>query len=155
MSETLASAPSMLGRWRTTPFDLLRLIWRREDSNGDPAMSAEVLLNGLDGAAEVGQRLSEKVQAGTDGEPLANAASICRWELLILRERLLEWEFTPALRPIRTQVVRELDGAAAAARTLSSGYRFHNLNRICDGGQALDEHLESLSRIRSRLADES
>ena len=115
-------------------------------------MSAEVLVSGLDGAAEAGQRLSEKVNAGTDGDPLANAASICRWELLILRERLLEWEFTPSLRTARSQVVRELDGAAAAARTLSSGYRFHNLNRICEGGQAFDEHLEALSRIRTRLA---
>jgi hypothetical protein len=154
MNESLAPTPGMLGRWRSAPLDLLRTIWRREDSNGDAAMSAEVLLTGLDGVFEASQRLTDKVQAGTDGEPLANAASICRWELLILRERLLECDFTPTLRPIRSQVVRELDGAAAAARTLSSGYRFHNLNRICEGGQALDEHLESLSRIRSRLAGE-
>jgi hypothetical protein len=143
----------MLGRWRAAPLDLLRSLWRREDSVGDTAMLTEVLLNGLDGAAEAGQRLTDKVHAGTDGEPLANAASICRWELLILRERLLEWEFTPAYRTIRTQIVRELDGAAAAARTLSSGYRFHNLNRICEGGQAFDEHLDALSRIRDRLAE--
>ena len=118
-------------------------------------MSADVLINGLDDAAEAGQRLTEKVNAGTDGEPLANAASICRWELLILRERLLEWDFTPALRSARSQIVRELDGAAAAARTLSSGYRFHNLNRICEGGEALDEHLDALSRLRLRLSPEA
>lgn len=154
MTEILAPAPSVSGRWRVAPFDLFRSLWRRESSSEVLAMSAEVLFTGLDDAAEAGERLRDKVNAGTDGEPLANAASICRWELLILRERLLEWEFTPALRSVRSQVVRELDGAAAAARTLSSGYRFHNLNRICDGGQALDEHLEALARLRARLSSE-
>ena len=154
MTETLVTVPTTLGRWRMAPLDRLRSMWRREEERGDAAVSSEALMSGLDGAAEAGQRLTEKVHAGADGEPLANAASICRWELLILRERLLEWDLTPAFRPIRAQVVRELDGAAAAARTLSSGYRFHNLNRICEGGQALDEHLESLLRIRARLAGE-
>jgi hypothetical protein len=130
-------------------------LWRREDSSGDEGASTEVLVTGLESAAEAGQRLTEKVQSGMDGEPLANAASICRWELLILRERLAEWEFGPALRPLRSQVIRELDGAAAAARTLSSGYRYHNLNRICEGGQALDEHLDALSKLHTRLAGDA
>jgi len=52
---------------------------------------------------------------------------------------------------LRTEIIRHLDDAAAAARTLSSGYRYHNLNRICDGGQQLDEHLQALAQLRARL----
>lgn len=105
----------------------------------------------LDEAAAVGRRLELQVQATPDGKPLANAASICRWELLVLRERLLGAAMEPRERGVHSKIVRHLDSAAAAARTLSLGYRLQSLDRICDGGQALDDHLAALSRLRSRL----
>lgn len=72
-----------------------------------------------------------------------------------IRERVAELEVPPPHRTVRSEVVRRLEEAAAAARVLSSGHRFHNLDRICDGGQALDDHLAALSMLKQRLAGAS
>jgi hypothetical protein len=49
-------------------------------------------------------------------------------------------------------MLRRLDEAAAAARLLSSGHRFHNLERICDGGQVLDDQLAALGAMHEKAA---
>jgi hypothetical protein len=72
--------------------------------------------------------------------------------MMQLRERVAELEVPPPHDTVHTEVVRRLEEAAAAARLLSSGHRFHNLERICDGGQALDDHLAALSDLKNRLA---
>jgi hypothetical protein len=150
MAHSLANAPGALERVRGASLGAVRALWRRE-APGPATDPSHDLATGLESAAEAGRRLAEQIEQLEENQALANAASICRWELLILRERVLEAEPSMSQRSLRAQVVRHLDGAAAAARTLSSGYRFHNLDRICDGGQALDEHLQSLLQIRARL----
>ena len=150
MTTSLASSPGTLERWRGASIGAVRALWRREASFTGADTSHDLAAS-LESAAESGRRLAEQIELLEENQALANAASICRWELLILRERVLEAEPGMSQRSLRAQVVRHLDGAAAAARTLSSGYRFHNLDRICDGGQALDEHLQALLQIRARL----
>jgi hypothetical protein len=150
MTESLTQSPSAFGRWTGASVDALRSLWRRDETR-EPAATAVELLPGIEGAAEVGRRFAARIHGIEDSQPLANAASICRWELLVLRERVLELSAGPKLRGLQTEIVRHLDEAAAAARILSSGYRFHSLDRICAGGQALDDHLEALEHLRPRL----
>lgn len=150
MAHSLVTSPGTLERMRDASIGAVRTLWRREAPISGTDASHD-LATSLESAAEAGRRLSEQIELLEENQALANAASICRWELLILRERVLEAEPGMSQRSLRAQVVRHLDEAAGAARTLSSGYRFHNLDRICDGGQALDEHLQSLLQIRARL----
>ncbi len=127
-------------------------LWRgSEDPSSIPDAPAD-LIACLETASDVGRRFAEHVAASSDHQPLANAASICRWEIMQLRERVAELQIPPPHRPVRSEVVRRLEEAAAGARVLSSGHRFHNLDRICDGGQALDDHLAALSVLKERLA---
>jgi len=128
-------------------------LWRT--GNDEPEERVETppaLVDCLEKATDVGRRFAEQVAASSDQQPLANAASICRWEILQLRDRVAELEVPPPHQPVHTEVVRRLDHAAAAARLLSSGHRFHNLERICDGGQALDDNLAALTALKERLA---
>jgi hypothetical protein len=129
----------------------LRSLWGGGDSP-PPAEPPEELIACLETVSDVGRRFAEHVAASSDHQPQANAASICRWEMLQLRERVAELDVPPPHHTVHTEVVRRLDEAAAAARLLSSGHRFHNLERICDGGQALDDHLAALSDLKDRLA---
>lgn len=152
MVEILASPPTVLGRWRAGSISVLRSVWSRGEQAAIPAEATDELLGAIDAADALSHRLTEQMSASSDSQVLANAASICRWELVILRERVLELDMPSPLQSLRTRIVRHLDGAASAARLLSSGYRFHHIDRICDGGQALDDHLESVRTLRSRLA---
>ncbi|HZT08263.1 MAG TPA: hypothetical protein VFC51_14660 [Chloroflexota bacterium] len=111
----------------------------------------EKLIRILDAVAETGREVAEEVNATTAPQPTANAASICRWKLLTLKERLHDVEGPRRVRSARAEAIHHLDAAAAAAQRLSYGYRLHNLDRICDGGQALDDHLAALARLRARL----
>ncbi len=135
-----------------TAFGAIRSLWRTSAALSTPTERPQELIACLDSAAELGQRLAEQVAASADHEPRANAAAICRWEILVLRDRVEGLRLPPTYERTRAQVVRRLEDAAVAARQLSSGYRFPSLDRICEGGQALDDHLEALSQIRERLA---
>jgi hypothetical protein len=148
----LAQPPFAAARWGQGAFGALKSAFQRGKIDaGDPA-TADELVARLDNATDVGSRLAQQAREAEDVAPLANAASICRWELMVLRERVLETDVPPRLERTRAELVRLLDGTAAAARTMSAGYRFHSLDRICDGGEALDDHLTALGRLRSRLA---
>ncbi len=128
-------------------------LWRgASDAPSDPVETPRDLVACLEKATDVGRRFAEQVAASSDNQPLANAASICRWEILQLRERVADLEIPPPHQNVHSEVVRRLDDAAAAARLLSSGHRFHNLGRICDGGQALDDNLAALSVLKERLS---
>ena len=130
----------------------LRALWRGGGEDPPPRVEApQELIDCLEAASELSSRFSEQVAASSDHQPLANAASICRWEILQLRDRVADLELAPPHHTVRSDIVRRLDEAAAAARLLSNGHRFHNLERICDGGQALDDHLAALSVLKERL----
>jgi hypothetical protein len=147
MAQSLATSRSTLDRWRGASWGAFRSIWRRDERHLGPEATQELSAS-LNSASDTGRKLAAQIESSEDSQSLANAASICRWELLILRERVLEGEGSSS---VRTEIVRHLDGAAAAARTLSSGYRYHNLNRICDGGQLFEEHMEALTHLHARL----
>jgi hypothetical protein len=130
-----------------------RSLWQGGEETPPEAVEApEGLIACLETATEVSTRYAEQVAFSSDPQPLANAASICRWEILQLRERVAELDVPPPHDTVHTEVVRRLEEAADAARLLSSGHRFHNLERICDGGQALDDNLAALSALKERLA---
>ena len=112
---------------------------------------ADQLARILDEAAEMGQRVSDEISNTKGAQPTANAASICRWKLLKLRDRLADVESAGRLKSTREEALRHLEAAASAAQSMSYGYRLHNLDRICDGGQALDDHLSALARLRTKL----
>jgi hypothetical protein len=134
-----------------TALGLIRSLWRNETPRAS-SDTPEELLECLDSAVALRDRLAEKVADSIDREPLANAASICRWEIMLLRDRVAALNLPRAHQAAHTQVLRQLDEAANAARQLSSGYRYTSLDRICDGGQALDDRLEALAQLRERLA---
>jgi hypothetical protein len=115
-------------------------------------LTTDQLIRILDEAAQMGRQVAEEVSATKGAQPTANAASICRWKLLKLRDRLAEVEGTGRMKTIREETQKHLEAAAIAAQRMSYGYRLHNLDRICDGGEALDSHLDALARIRSTLA---
>src|SRR4030095_3337201 len=103
-------------------------LWLRggAEAPAEPVAAPEDLVACLETATAVGRRFAEQVAASIDHQPLANAASICRWEILQLRERVADLEVPPPHQNAHTEVVRRLDEAAAAARLLSNGHRFHN-----------------------------
>ena len=153
MADSLFRPRSFL-RWRReAPLSPKHATWTT--SVTDAASGTDQLIRILDEAAETGQHVAEEVSATTGAQPTANAASICRWRLLKLRERLQAVEGTSRLKSIREEALRHIDAAASAAQSMSYGYRLHNLERICDGSQALDDHLVALARIRTRLAGEA
>ncbi len=152
MAEFLLRPPFPFGRWRANHHGAKLGAAQGGVAPTDAEVTAaRDLTDAVTSAVGAGQRLMESLRQSVENETLANAASICRWELLVLRERILEVAGPSALRALQAEAVRHVDGAAAAAHMLGNGYRFHNLDRICQGGEALETHLDGLDRIRTRL----
>jgi len=114
--------------------------------------TTDQLVRILDEAAQMGQLVTDEITNTKGPQPTANAASICRWKLLKLRDEIAGVEGSGRLKSTRDEALKHLEGAASAAQSMSYGYRLHNLDRICDGGEALDDHMSALARLRARLA---
>ncbi len=147
MAEFLLRPPFLFGKWRAS-HGAARSGVNQTDAE---LAAARDLVDAIGRAIGAGQRLMDSLRDSVENEPLANAASICRWELMVLRERIMEINGPSSLRAAQAESVRSVDGAAAAAHMLGNGYRFHNLDRICQGGEALSTHLDGLERTRVRL----
>lgn len=130
--------------------DAWRGLWRPATTSG-LAASRHALLTVLEDVTEVADQLADQVSASDDNQPKANAASICRWELGRLKERVLQIPANGADTAQQTAVVHHLDEGMIAAQILSTGYRFHSLDRICRGGRTLDDQFEALARLRIKL----
>lgn len=115
------------------------------------AASRHGLLSVLDDVAEVAERLADSIATSGSGQPGANAASVCRWELGRLRDRAKRVDVAGKDRSHRAAIVRHLDEGITAAQILSAGFRFHSLDRICRGGADLDDRLAELARLRVKL----
>ncbi len=149
LAESIFRPAAVLLWWRATSFDSKSV--RRSATVNDTGETTK-LIQILDEAAQMGQQVTDKVSSSADPQPTANAASICRWQLLNLRQQLVDMDGPRRVRSWREDAMKHLDAAASAAQALSYGYRLHNLDRICDGGEALDEHLAALARIRTKVA---
>lgn len=151
MAEFLWRPPFLFGRWRN-PQSSGRTREQGPAAATDAEMAAAHELSlAVQSAVGAGQRLLESLRQSVDNEPLANAASICRWELLVLRERVRGASVPPRLKPLQMGAIRDLDAAASAAHMMGNGYRFHNLDRICQGGESLETQLAALDRLKARL----
>jgi hypothetical protein len=125
--------------------------WRQAQAPAALAASRHALISVLDEVAETAEQLADQVAEANESQLRANAASICRWELARLKERVLEVPAQKGDRPYQNQMARYLDEGMTAAQILSTGYRFHSLDRICRGGRALDDQFEALARLRVKL----
>jgi hypothetical protein len=124
---------------------------RHSSTTGAVAASRHALLTVLEDVEEVADQLADQVSVSDDSQPRANAASICRWELARLRERVSQIPAQGVDGPQLSAVVRHLNEGMTAAQILSTGYRFHSLDRICRGGRMLDDQFEALARLRIKL----
>src|SRR5581483_10109917 len=94
MAESIFRPAAVLHWWREASVE--RKSFGRNSKQRSPVVSEHVeagtdqLINILDEAAETGRRVAEEVSAASQAQPTANAASICRWRLLTLRQRLLD-----------------------------------------------------------------
>lgn len=111
-----------------------------------------VALDVLGRCDELHQQWLEQAEEQRRHERLANAAAVYHWRLHALRERLRDVAPPPGLRGWHRVLVASLDAAVHATRLLSSGYRFSNLRRICDGGLLLDEARTQNGTVRDVLA---
>jgi hypothetical protein len=151
MAEFLLRAPFLFGKWRSS-HGAGRAATRMSGTPSEAELAEmRELGDAIGRAIGAGQRLMDALRDSVENEPLANAASICRWELMVLRERLSAISGPSTLREVQAESIRDVDGAAAAAHMLGNGYRFHNLDRICQGGESLTIYLDGLERIRAKL----
>jgi hypothetical protein len=81
----------------------------------------------------------EQAALFADGEKLANAAAVHRWEAATLGQGLGRVTPPPALARAHAEVIAALQMASRAAQLLSSGSRYHNSNAVCDGQTHLEE----------------
>lgn len=149
MAEAIRRPPLLAQWWAEARVDLGQLL-PFVASNGAAADVARKVIPFLEDVEVVAGELAERVAASTDQQELANAAGICRWELLRLGERVRDVTYSRPKGHWAT-LMRHLTGGAAAAQILSSGYRFHSIDRICRGGEELEQHLEPLARLRIKL----
>ena len=149
MAEFLLRPPTLFAKLRG--HGASRVAGHSEPQSDAEVTAARELVSVLGSAIGAGQRLMDSLRDSVENEPLANAASICRWELLVVRERVAEVKGPTSLRPAQAEALRDVDGAAAAAHMLGNGYRFHNLDRICQGGEALAAQLDAMARLRTRI----
>lgn len=128
--------------------------WVGVAADGAVARSAAraALIDCLDEVAGIAARLGEQVAASQEQQAQANAAAICRWRLLTLRGRLEQLDLGGEEKHVQSKIARQLQDASTSAQTLSGGYRCRNLDRICRGGQALDDRFEALAKLRVTLA---
>src|SRR5437868_6930227 len=129
MAESIFRPATVLHWWRAAGFDR-KTAWRNDPVTERAEPATDQLITILDEAAETGRRVSEEVvNAVAASQPTANAASICRWKLLTLRQRMLDMGGARRFGENGEAALRHIEEAATAAQRLSYGYRLHNLDR--------------------------
>jgi len=110
-------------------------------SRPDPALARylEALAACTGAIMALHQRWQLEQATHDDSERLANTAAILRWEFNQLARAHAGREAPPQARQLHAEVEQSLLTAQRACQMLSNGYRFHNLDKICDGGELLDQ----------------
>jgi hypothetical protein len=97
------------------------------------------------------QQWVEQVESLTDDERIANIASIQGWEMASLAERLGACTPPPGLETVHANCTRAFELARRAGRLLSTGYRYHSTDALCDGHASLDDarqlYLSAMARL--------
>ena len=119
------------------------------DAGGDYAAVALELLKRCE---DLHQEWLEQLDEQRRHERLANAAAVYHWYLSSVRDRLQDLQAPPTLSVWHEGLVGAVEAALRATQLLSSGYRFHNIRRICDGGVLLEEAQAQARAVREALA---
>jgi hypothetical protein len=90
-------------------------------------------------------------QAERDGERLANAAAVYRWELVRLAPRLGQVVAPKLAAAVHRDLRDLLNRAARGCQLLATGHRSHNTEFVCDGQSLLVESADFFERTVRRL----
>lgn len=97
------------------------------------------------------QQWVEQVESLKDDERIANIASTQSWEMASLSERLGACTPPPGLEGIHARCNRAFELARRAGRLLSTGYRYHSTDALCDGHASLEDarqlYLSAMARL--------
>lgn len=85
-------------------------------------------------------------------EQLANAAAVYHWRLHVLRDRLRVAAVPSSLQGWHRVLLASLDDACHALRSISGGYRYYHVRRICEGELLLDEARQQVAAVRDLFA---
>src|SRR5262249_49304102 len=119
------------------------------DAGGEYAVAALELLKRCE---DLHQEWLEQLDEQRRNERLANAAAVYHWYLSSVRDRLQSLQPAPALSIWHEGLVGAVEASFRAPQLLSSGCRFHNVRRICDGGVLLEEAQAQARLVRDALA---
>jgi hypothetical protein len=85
------------------------------------------------------QQWREQMETAVDSERIANIASTQSWEMASLGSRLDACTPPEGLEGLHRGCVKSFQLARRAGQLLSTGYRYHNSDALCDGHATLDD----------------
>lgn len=85
------------------------------------------------------QQWIENVESVSDTERIANIASTQSWEMAALGERLGACTPPEGLGPLHERCLKAFTFGRKAGRLLSTGYRYHNSDALCDGHASMED----------------
>lgn len=86
-----------------------------------------------------------------DDTRLANTASIYRWELARLGQRVAGLEAPVLVANAQRALLNVLSEASRGCQLLATGHRFHKSETVCDGQTLLVESAEEAERLKKSL----
>jgi len=105
----------------------------------------------LERAERLYQQWLEDVETVSDSERLANIASTQSWELATLSERLQACTPPEALAGTHAKCTEAFRLTRRAGQLLSTGYRYHSSDALCDGHALLDDACQIRHTVLQRL----
>jgi hypothetical protein len=142
---TLAARPA---RWLR---DLFRRRPRVESTALRDYQSAVTPL--LERAECLYQQWREHMETTVDSERIANIASTQSWEMASLGSRLDACTPPNGLEGLHERCAKSFRLARRAGQLLSTGYRYHNADALCDGHATLDDARQLYLSALADLAD--
>jgi hypothetical protein len=99
------------------------------------------------------QQWREQMETASDSERIANIASTQSWEMASLGSRLDACTAPEGLEGLHSRCVKSFQRARRAGQLLSTGYRYHNSDALCDGHATLDDARRLYLSALAELAD--
>ena len=85
------------------------------------------------------QQWREQMETTADSERIANVASTQSWEMASLGSRLEACTPPEPLDTLHARCIKSFQLGRRAGQLLSTGYRYHNADALCDGHATLDD----------------